>query len=400
MKVLKKRFQKQHLLKVFLLCFSIVAALLLCEAVLRLAVPSLFNSDYYIRTPDLKKVFKPNHGIMPGVSGESVFIINSQGIRGDELTSSHTYKIIAIGGSTTECLYLDQSETWLYLLQETINKNVCNQNVWVGNAGISGRTTRHHLIALQYLPLKELKIDAIIFLIGINDFTKRLSRNMHYETNFLEKPKVREKLIAETFIGGNQPDPDAPFYKKTAIWHLLRKTKQQIFQGNVQDETGKIYITWREHRQNAAKILNELPDLSSALKEYAENITKIIDIAKKKSIRLIFITQPTMWKPDMPDNLKNLLWLGGTGDFQNKIGQPYYSVEALAKGINAYNDVLLRICREKNVECFDLASILDKDTSVFYDDVHFNESGATKVAKALSEYMLMRPPFGESDVAE
>lgn len=200
---------------------------------------------------------------------------------------------------------------------------------------------------MQFLPLKEMKIDTIILLIGINDFSIRLSQDEQYDPNFLAKPNIIEKLVAETFPGGNQPYPYDSFFKKTALWQMLRKAKSIILQKKVpdkfQDETGKIYVTWREHRRNAAEIRETLPDLSSALDEYAKNINKIIDISQKKSARLILMTQPTMWKPDLPQNMDALLWFGGIGDFQKESSKPYYSVVALEKGIKAYN--VISYCR-------------------------------------------------------
>ncbi|MGH9840741.1 MAG: SGNH/GDSL hydrolase family protein, partial [Blastocatellia bacterium] len=92
--------------------------------------------------------------------------------------------------------------------------------------------------------------------------------------------------------------------------------------------------------------------------------------------------------------------LGGIGDFQKERGKPYYSAAALEKGMNAYNDVMLQVCRERSVECLDLAPMLEKDTTAFYDDVHFNESGARKVAEAVSRYLLDRNPFRETPDAK
>jgi hypothetical protein len=103
---------------------------------------------------------------------------------------------------------------------------------------------------------------------------------------------------------------------------------------------------------------------------------------------LIFLTQPTLWRSGLPEPLASLLWLGGVGDYQKKIGQPYYSIEALEKAMNEYNDTLLEVCQRTGVECLDLANALEKDTTVFFDDVHFNESGARKVSQALSTYLL------------
>lgn len=400
------RFRKQHFFIILLFCSSIVAGLLLAETVLRFALTNSYYipNSYYIWTPHLKRVFNPDRDIMLGISGQSRFATNSLGMRGDELTPAHSYRILAIGGSTTICLYLDQSETWPHLLQKTLNENTPNHNVWVGNAGMMGKTTRHHLTAMQYLPLEEMRIDAIILLVGVNDFSKRLAQHESYDPSFLAKPEAREKLLGETFTGGRHLSSDDPLFKKTAIWQLFRKVKRMVLQknaqGNIQDEAGKNYVTWRKHRQQAAEIRNELPDLSSAVEEYSRNVNEMIDIAQEKSVRLIFMTQPTMWKLGLSEELDALLWFGGIGDFQKESGKVYYSSEALEKGMKKYNDTLLKICRERQVECIDLSSILEKDTTVFYDDVHFNESGARKVSSALSNYILSQGPFRGPNVAK
>lgn len=385
------RFRKEHLFTILLLCSSILASLLLAESVLGFLLPN----SYFIWPPYLQRIFKPRQDIMPGISGEARFVVNSLGLRGDDLTPSHAYRILAIGGSTTECLYLDQSETWTHLLQKTLNENSLNRRIWVGNAGMSGRTTRHHLLAMQYLPLTEMKIDAILLLIGGNDLTQRLARDEAYDQDFLAKPESMDRIFGETFRGGEIYQlPNDRFLKKTVIWRMLRKmVLQNPVQHNVQDDGGEVYVKWRKHRQQAAGIRNELPDLSSALDEYARNIHKMIDIGQNKSIRLIFMTQPTIWRSGLSQELDALLWFGGIGNFQTEPGHIYYSSEALEKGMQNYNNTLLRLCHERRVECMDLASMLKKDTTVFYDDVHFNESGAREVAHAVSNYFLSQDPF-------
>jgi lysophospholipase L1-like esterase len=396
----KLLFQKQSRLRILLFCCSLSIGFLLCEIALQFTLRSIQSEGYYIWPPHYKAVFKPSPDIMPGVSGDSEFIINSQGIRGDELTPQHNYRILAIGGSTTICGYLDQSETWPHLLQDNLNKSNRNRQIWVGNGGVSGLTSRHHLMTLLYLPLGEMKIDAVILLVGINDLSKRLARDEDYDPNFLDKPEAKRELMARIFTGTYDSYSEDPFYKRSATWQMLRRSKRLFSSKHVEDGAGKIYLTWREHRQRASEIRNQLPDLSSALDEYATNINKIVDISRERSVRLILVTQPTMWKAGLPKNLEALLWLGGIGDFQKESGKPYYSVEALEKGMKAYNDTLSRICRERNIECLDLAVILEKDTTVFYDDTHFNESGARKVAEAMSKHLLERDPFRDSQATK
>ncbi len=375
---------KSRIIAGSLIFFSTLIALIGCEIILR----QTFLQNYYLRPPHFSTVFKPNHQIMPGIIGPSEFVTNSKGIRGDELTPAHTYRILAIGGSTTECLYLDQAETWTQLLQDSLNKSAFNGKLWIGNAGVSGHNTRHHLTAMQYLPLEKMRIDAILVMAGVNDFSVRLSRGENYDPDFLARPDADAALLHDTFRGSLYADPDMPLFKRTAIWHVMRKLKHIAGQEKVQDKTGEIYLTWRKHRSEAKTILNELPDLSAALEEYARNINRMIDLARQKSIQLIFMTQPSMWRADLTEELESLLWFGGTGDFQRQSGNAYYSPGALARGMEKYNEVLLEICRKRKVACIDLASILPKNASVFYDDVHFNENGARKVADILAKCFL------------
>ncbi len=389
--------QKRHLFAGLLLLCSAAAAVLVAEVSLRVIMPT----HYYIWPPRLTQVFRPLQDVMPGISGESRFEINSEGIRGDELTSAHTYRILALGGSTTECLYLDQTEAWPHLVQDAINQRAPGHKVWVGNGGVSGRNTRHHLIAMRYLPFGDLKIDAIVLLVGGNDFLMRLSQGETDDAQFLTRPEAEDRLLHEALSGGSSLRRDGSLLERTAVWQLVKQTRDQRMwrsdrawqQAHVQDEAGKIYLTWREHRRNAGAIRDALPDLSVGIAEYESNIVKILDAAERRSIRVVLMTQPTMWRPDLPESLRRLLWLGGVGDFASETGMPYYSVEVLEKGMRLYNETLLKICREKAVECFDLASVLRMDTTVFYDDLHFNDIGALQVSRILAEYLLSRQPF-------
>jgi lysophospholipase L1-like esterase len=315
---------------------------------------------------------------MPGVAGESRFITNSKGVRADELTADYTYKILAVGASTTECLYLDQEEAWPHLLQKSLNESQSYYKVWVGNVGKSGLNARDHIVELQYLLKQYTDIDVIILLIGANDFLSRLGQDTSYNPDFLKNTSADNQLLQRVF--SNAGDESS---------RILSIVKAAIFPSRtVQDEAGKIYITWREHRRNAAAIRQTLPDLTSALEEYTRNINIIIDLAQGKSIRVIFMTQQVLWTPNIPEQLNSLLWAGGIGNFQKERGKEYYSVEALSTGMEMYNKSLIKACHTRHVECFDLASILPKDTTVFYDDVHFNENGAKKVAEALTRYLI------------
>jgi hypothetical protein len=55
--------------------------------------------------------------------------------------------------------------------------------------------------------------------------------------------------------------------------------------------------------------------------------------------------------------------------------------------MDKYNTLLREICAANDVECIDMESKLEKNTTTFYDDCHLNENGASKVARIISMYI-------------
>ncbi len=74
----------------------------------------------------------------------------------------------------------------------------------------------------------------------------------------------------------------------------------------------------------------------------------------------------------------------------------YYSAEALAQGMDLYNQTLLKVCNQRQIDCLDLAAVIPKKTTAFYDGVHFNEHGSALVAEAIANYFLNQPPFASN----
>ncbi len=72
---------------------------------------------------NLVKTFHALEEYVPGVSGQSRYLTSSLGIRGPEFNGNNNeYRILAIGGRTTENAYLDQDETWTLLLGEMLGR--------------------------------------------------------------------------------------------------------------------------------------------------------------------------------------------------------------------------------------------------------------------------------------
>lgn len=367
---------------ILLLGFSIIVSLLLFEVILRL----ISKDEYYVWLPNLKYVFYPKPEIFPGITGTSYLEINSFGFRGSNTDVSNVINIVVLGGSAAECLYLDQSETWPALIEKYLNER-SNKKYNVFNGGRSGITSQHHLVQIQKL-LEKLKwIDIIIVMEGMNDLQYAIS----FEDGY--KPKDSQKVYEEAFWMSPIKDIK-PFYKNIYLFKYFSKVKKAFSSHKLsQDPDGYSYVKWRANRENAKEIVNKQPNIEQSLSDYIKNNQAMIDIVKSNHKRIIFLPQPVAWDSLVPPGFSKLCWYGWIGQSQLENTGKYYSFAQLKKSLDIYNELLINNCLKNKVEFIQLEGRLEKDTTTFYDDCHFNESGAKKVARIVADYLIENPQY-------
>lgn len=382
-------------------CVALGAA----ELFLRL-LPS-FNR-YAVWLPHIARRGVSDPKIFPGIAGVAQFTTNSLGIRAREL-GQNEYRFLAIGGSTTQGRRVDDSEVWTARLEQELPHTADGRTTWVGNVGRAGMNSRDHVLQMDGFTQQYPDIEAFLVLVGVNDLTIALAAGENYRRPpSLNDADVRRQLLERVFasapgqfINYHRDDPNEPldwWYKDTALWRLLRRSLQAVERSLwgaalMEDADGRNTERWRQYRQAASRTLDQLPDLTAPLAEYCGNLEAIADLAKARGRRLIFMTQPSIWRADLPPEAAARCWLGGTGDFQREQSPAYYSVDALAVAMRRFNETLLDVCRERSLEVVDLAAKIPRDPSVFIDDIHFTEKGERLVAAAIAEQVKQAPPY-------
>lgn len=307
---------------------------------------------------------------LPGIGGRVEFTTNSLGLRGPEVDLDEVdTRILCVGGSTTECLYVTDDETWPTLLGAGLSKRT-GTNVFVGNAGKSGHWTGHHRHLLEHYEPAD-RFDCVVVLCGINDLG-RLLRDDYEE--------CRKRVPEETLAGGKTI---GPYYRRLAI---VRKTREflRAFRRDraVQDPSGKWQDRQAQKRAQilAANTIDSAPGkLNSAVERYAEDLKSIIDVGRRRDLKLVFVTQPTLWRADLPKRLEIQL-VQHTDDGA-------HSVRVLSEAMDAFNQTMRDVCRKERVDCCDLAARLPHDDGVFYDGCHFNVRGCRLVAEELALFL-------------
>jgi hypothetical protein len=321
-----------------------------------------------------------------GVSPKVTFTVNAMGLRGPMPPEvGKVYKIITIGGSTTECMSQSDDREWPHLLMLELNQRQRALPVWVGNAGVSGLNTVDHASCLRRLPVLH-QADLLIFLIGVNDLSAALLFGGAPTQEVLED---RAELFAQ-----HAPD---------GVSHVRGLLHRSWLLALVRNSLRHLSLTWRSEKDGqteaslsgrAAGPVLPLPDLRLALEEYAHRVRILEQLCRQYHRRCVFLTQPTMWRAGLSDAEESLLYGGAVG-YQG-VAHGYVSAPELGRAMAAYNQVLLAICREKQLECYDMAAAIPKDTSAFSDESHYNDNGARMVADYLAERLLVSPPLNES----
>ena len=314
----------------------------------------------------LRLVTQPEDGL-PGMKGPNVFTTNNMGFRGDDLIMpkpANELRIFMVGGSSTECLYLDDARTITRVLQDKLSREPANNlTVKVYNAGKSGDAIDDHCSMIVHR-IVHLQPDVIILFAGVNDLTRSI-RNYDYLHYLPDTPPDRFRylkyLATESQIGRH-------------FYYLINRPSQDVTQ--VLQE-----IHLRRQVKQDAQLCNSLPVSGYRpridLNAYLNYLKTIAGVARSHGIKLVLMTQPATWNGPGNSNLQEWQWLlcrSGTR----------YRAEFMDEALTALNDQTRQVALEYSLPLYDLAKTIPKSSEFFYDDVHFNDRGAQEAANGLA----------------
>jgi hypothetical protein len=307
----------------FAICTTfVIVTWLASEQLLRVFWLPNETTSVHLLPPNTRRLFEPNPADMWGVDGESRYTINSLGVRGPELLPRDAaYRILCVGGSTTQCLYLDDNESWPHLLGGLLTQRARDMTFWVGNAGIAGYSTIPHLAFITKGDLWK-EMDCVLFLVGANDLNRflRFGSTLNQSSG---EPSDEERAAANC----------QPIWRKSAVLEMVR-LKQIEWQSprmDAEDIRGANYSVRRKARQ-AAQLRDDMPDLTEALEQFGARIGRIIELCRAARVQPVFLTQPTLLSEDASAEMNSLYWSGDDGHGR------YFRVADLRKGLDLYNE--------------------------------------------------------------
>ena len=262
--------------------------------------------------------------------------------------------IVFLGGSTTECMFMDEDHRFPYLVGKILGQET-GAKINSYNGGMSGNNT---LNAVDILINKVVPLHprAVVYMENINDLSTLLYEGTYWNERTARSPletlqsrKLVGKLLKEMFIPN--------------LNNAYRGLKDTLFRQGEDEFAG-------------ARGKKLAFDQAKMVHEFAANLQTFVCTCKAWGIVPVLMTQANRitGRPD-PAVAAYI------GRYGSDTGISYQEFKNL---YDAFNDAIREVGRRDGVLVIDLAREVLPDKRYLYDMVHFNDAGSQLAAKLIA----------------
>ena len=281
--------------------------------------------------------------------GKVRFRTNSVGLIEPVSISPNTKLTIAfLGGSTTECLAVNEDLRFPVLVGKILSKDL-GYPITSYNFGRRSANT-HHAINTLFNVIQFYEPNTCVLMNAYNDFGVLASHGTYQKWRVLGN----NYITAEHFLNW--------LAARLAFFGLIRKIKVNY------DTSAMLRI--REHRNlSNIKWFQDFNKgiFNERIIKYKTNLKNFIDICRNHGVRPVLMTQ-----------LFNL----------NESGRPTLAFRMFPDDALNYmglmNQALREVANNNQVQCIDLARSLMNKKEYLYDGLHLNNSGSQMVSKIIA----------------
>jgi lysophospholipase L1-like esterase len=272
-------------------------------------------------------------------------------------------RIVAIGGSTTEDIFLDDRSTWAHRLQQLLAAD--RPGAQVINTGVSGLRAANHKATLALTA--ELKPDLVLILLGANDWNKQIKDHFEPRRDAFKPlpfrltalPRVIDTLVV------------APLRKQTSGGARSWADRTIVINAAEDFNGGRRRFTQRQpvHRWVPAEVAPS----------YRADLEAIAALCKERTLRCVWLSQPTAYgPPDPAPAFTRHFWMTPPhADYG-------LDLDSLRKVAKLYNDHLGAFAARHGQPFCDLAAGMGPEPAHYYDEMHYTDEGAARVAQLVA----------------
>lgn len=279
------------------------------------------------------------------------------GLRG-EYEDPSKIDILAIGGSTTNELYVGEGDTWTDVLARLFREG--GTPLSVVNAGIDGESTIGHIYNFdRWFPLiPGLRPRYVLAYVGINDVHLQNPDNFRYDAAQPEPLGQQMRRFAR--------DHSALYELYRTSLGAVRAKRTRLIHGSIDSRD----VVWDE--EILPDTIAPLSPSSAALaRAYGARVTILIERIRSMGAEAIIVTQHR-------------------ASYRHREGRLIVATDgALKAGIQDYylqttfNGEAMESCRKSKAICIDLGAEIEFQPGDFQDYVHTTPQGSRRVGEFL-----------------
>ena len=256
-------------------------------------------------------------------------------------------EIVFLGGSTTECMFVDEEKRFVSLAGRLLRKAYGRVNTY--NGGKAGNNTLHSVNNLmnKVIPMEP---DAVVMMHNVND----LSPLMFGETNWTKEVSGRSTIT----------DHSTRVTWKQVVATLFPNI--WVYGVTPGDEWTRLKIGEKR----------EL-DHEFMLHEFRKNVLTFVNLCEARELRPILMTQASRLSEVPDERMKKV-----AERIQIDFIIDYAGYRDLHE---SFNQVIRDVGREKGVYVIDLANKVPKEDTYLCDAFHFNGTGSELVAQIIAD---------------
>ena len=348
------------------------------------------RSRYYMWPPGQRYEMLHDPRVFPQMERGARIEINADGERGGDVRRDEKglFRALVAGGSTVECLALDQPTSWPGVLERLLNvpaslRSLGARRAHVGSIGRSGVASRHLDLIFQRVLPQYPRLAAIVIMIGGNDVFQWLTAGTPVEL------PPSSATPSETFACY----PEQRFGWKPKQWGVMEMARRlrRLWQRPVKDRTLTWIVTARQMRAAAQEMRTTVPDPAAVLDRFERHFRRILERAAQHADRVLVVRQPWFETQYTPDEVARC-WHGGMGDAWSQHIDVYYSLDVVNDLMRLVDARATAIAEELGVELLNLRALIPATLEYYYDFTHFTPAGSALVAQAIAGALLRDAP--------
>lgn len=269
--------------------------------------------------------------------------------------------IFFLGGSTTECMEVDEQNRFPYLAGDLLEKK-SGMKINSFNSGVSGNNSLHSLNIFlnKIVPMNP---DIVVMMHNINDLNILLVAKSYWNTI---GSKSSIQVIEE----------------KGPEYYTLLKTLKNMFIPNIYKYIEYNFFTGKLHEDEFIEFRGKTIAVDEAMiiREYKKNLQTFIDLCKVREITPVLMTMASRFSQgsDKP-----------VDSYFDRIEKDYrVARDDYKKIFDMFNQTIIEMGRLNNVLVIDLAKEIPQTKEYMYDIVHFNDKGSRLASEIISNSLM------------